>query len=101
MYCCSWRPDPQAPFQTPSHLKEAVQEFERSQVPGMGLRPGTNPPASTNQDQEISEDLEFTYSYVHACIHTMYMYMYMYICIVYDTFMYMYMYNMKIKAIHM
>ena len=60
-----WRPDPQAPFQTPSHLKEAVQEFERSQVPSMGLRPNTIPSDAQPLDQS-SEDLEFIYSYVHT-----------------------------------
>ena len=82
MHPPSWHPDPQAPFQTPSHLREAVQEFERSQVPNIGLRPNSVPPAGDSvppQDQQTSEDLEFIYSYV--CMYNiqcrnMYMYVY-------------------------
>ena len=84
LYCepnlctCSWQPDPQAPFQMPSHLREAVAEFERSQVPEMGLRSSSIPSASDSvpyQNQQSSEDLEFVYSYatlsLYSHMHTM------------------------------
>ena len=88
-----WRPDPDAPFQTPSHLRDAIQEFERSEVPNMGLRPHAVPAGGkeeTQSEDQSSEDLEFIYSYVLVqllqptvitietlnLLHVLYMYMY-------------------------
>ena len=76
----NWQPDPDAPFQPPKHLRDAIEEFESTEVPGIGLKPrplpsGTGgatvtgggaqsrrsstegPPAST-----LSGDVDFIYS---------------------------------------
>jgi len=55
-----WVPDSDAPFQTPAHLKEAIEQFENkpsSQVPE------PHPPAQPTETKEKkTDDLEFIFS---------------------------------------
>ena len=86
-YSSSWQLDPSAPFQPPEHLRTAINEFEATEVPSIGLmpRPLSTPAATTGGTSwkdvvtsstpptTSSEDLEFIYSYVvfmWYCIQT-------------------------------
>ena len=35
----NWQCDPEHPFNPPEHLREAVDHFEKTEVPRLGLRP--------------------------------------------------------------
>ena len=35
----NWQCDPEHPFNPPEHLREAVDRFEKTEVPRLGLRP--------------------------------------------------------------
>ena len=77
-----WQPDPNAPFQVPDHLRDAIVEFESTEVPAIGLKPRpVNTPttgvgawssfaAAAKVTEEgippttSSEDFEFINSYV-------------------------------------
>ena len=77
-YSSSWQLDPSAPFQPPEHLRTAINEFEATEVPSIGLmpRPLSTPAATTGgtswkdvvtsstPSTTSSEDFEFIYSYV-------------------------------------
>ncbi len=56
-YSPKWVPDEEYPFQPPKHLREAIEQFETSEV--LGLVPRPPPPQAADKNEN-----EYIYSYV-------------------------------------
>ena len=64
----SWQRDPTHPFLPPEHLREAVDRFEKTEVPRLGLKPNpmttpTTEEAMTSSHKSSSlADVDFVFS---------------------------------------
>ena len=65
----NWQCDPEHPFNPPEHLREAVDHFEKTEVPRLGLKPipvatpiSSEEGAPTTSSIPIPADVEFVLS---------------------------------------
>jgi hypothetical protein len=67
----NWQCDPEHPFNPPEHLRDAVDHFEKTEVPRLGLKPipvvathtsNEDGLPSTNSSAPVPADVEFVLS---------------------------------------
>ena len=69
LFCLySWQADPEHPFVPPEHLRDAVDHFEKTEVPRLGLKPHVVAPPTSEEAVSAShapsapDEVDFVFS---------------------------------------